>query len=151
PYKDPDSLVLLWGDSRADEQLKGHNQISATDAADYRSQSSVFEEVATFSGWFPIMSGDTEAERIPAIQVGDGFFKVMRGTPILGRVFTPEEQGEGKDFVIVLGHGLWQRRFNSNPHVVNTTVLLNGRPYTIVGVMGPDFNPLPESLVRPQG
>jgi putative ABC transport system permease protein len=150
PFKDPESLVLVWGDTANEDRLKARNQLSATDVADFRAQTSTFEDITTYTGWNPLMSGDTEAERVPAIQVGDGFFKVMRGTPILGRVFTPEEQEEGKDFVVVLGHGLWQRRFNGNPNVVNTTVLLNGRPYTIVGVMGPDFHPLPQSLVRPQ-
>lgn len=151
PYKDPDTLVLLWGNNTAEDRLKGHNQVSATDTADYRSQSSVFEEVSNFAGWFPIMSGGTEAERIPAIQVGDGFFKVMKGTPILGRVFTPEEQEEGKDFVIVLSHALWQRRFAGDPDIVGKSVSLNGRPYNIVGVMGPDFRPLPSTLVSPEG
>lgn len=151
PYKDPDSLVLLWGNNESEERLKGHNQVSATDVADYRSQSSVFEEVATFAGWFPIMSGETEAERIPAIQVGDGFFKVMKGTPLLGRVFTPEEQEDGKDFVIVLSHALWQRRFAGDPNIVGKSILLNGRPYNVVGVMGPDFRPLPSALVEPEG
>ena len=151
PFKDPESLVLIWGDSANGDRLKGRNQVSATDVADFRSQTTSFEDVATYASWNPIMSGDTEAERIPAIQVGDGFFKIMRGTPILGRVFTPEEQQDGKDFVIILGHPLWQRRFNSDPNIVGKTVLLNSRPYTIVGVMGPDFHALPPSLVFPQG
>jgi len=151
PFKDPETLVLIWGDSGNEDRLKGRNQLSATDVADFRNQATSFEDVSTFTGWNPIISGDTEAERVPAIQVGDGFFKVMRGTPLLGRVFAPEEQEEGKDFVIVLGYGLWQRRYNSDPSVVGKTVLLNSRPYTIVGVMGPDFHPLPPSLVFPQG
>jgi putative ABC transport system permease protein len=151
PYKDPNSLVLLWGDSRNESALTKHNQVSATDVADFRAQSTVFEDIATYSGWYPIMSGDSEAERIPAIQVGDGFFKVMEGQPVLGRVFTPEEQQDGKDFVIVLGYGLWQRRFNGDPGVVGKTIKLNGRPYSVVGVMGADFKPLPASLVSPEG
>ena len=53
--------------------------------------------------------------------------------------------------MIVLGHGLWQRRFNSDPNIVGKSVLLNSRSYTIVGVMGPDFQSLPASLVYPQG
>ena len=110
PYKDPSGLVLVWGDSN-EEMLRKHNQVSATDVADFRAQATAFEDVAAYTGWYPIMSGDNEAERIPAIQVGDGFFKIMKGTPILGRVFTPEEQQDGKDFVVVLGYGLWQRRF----------------------------------------
>jgi predicted permease len=150
PYKDPGSLVLVWGDSNGDN-LRKHNQVSATDVADFRAQSSVFEDIATYSGWYPIMSGDNEAERIPAIQVGDGFFKVMKGTPLLGRVFTPEEQEDGKDFVIVLSHALWQRRFAGDANVVGKSIQLNGRPYSIVGVMDPDFHPLPATLVSPQG
>ena len=151
PYSEVDRLVLVWGDSRAEDNLKERNQVSATDVADYRSQNSVFEEVTTFTGWMPVLSGGVEAERVPAIQVGDGFFRVMKGEPLLGRVFTPEEQTQGKDFVIVLSHGLWQRKFNSDPNIAGKTVTLNARPYTIVGVMGPDFQPLPESVVAPRG
>lgn len=151
PYKDTRSLVLVWGDARNQENLRKHNQVSATDIADIRSQSSVFEDVATYSGWYPIMSGDSEAERIPAIQVGDGFFKIMKGQPLLGRTFTKEEQEDGKDFVIVLSYGLWQRRFGGDPSVVGKSISLNGRPYNIVGVMGSDFHPLPSTLVSPEG
>jgi putative ABC transport system permease protein len=98
PFKDPESLVLVWGDEGRDQdRLKGRNQLSATDVADFRRQTTTLEEISPYMGWNPIMSGDSEAERIPAIQVGDGFFKVMRGTPMLGRVFTPEEQEPGKD------------------------------------------------------
>ena len=151
PFKDPESLVLVWGDSRDDDRLRGRNQLSATDVADFRSQTTTLEDISPYMGWNPLMSGNVEAERIPAIQVGDGFFNVMRGTPMLGRVFTAEEQEEGKDLVVVLGHQLWQRRFNSDPNIVGKTVTLNSRTYTIVGVMGPDFHPLPASLVFPQG
>jgi len=151
PYKDPSTLVLLWGDGRTEGSLRKHNQVSATDVADFRSQSTVFEDVATYTGWYPIVSGDTDAERIPAIQVGDGFFKVMKGVPVLGRVFSQEEQEDGKDFVIVLGYALWQRRYGGDPGIVGKGVSLNGRPYKIVGVMGPDFHPLPASLVAPEG
>ena len=151
PFKDPESLVLVWGDSRDDDRLRGRNQLSATDVADFRSQTTTLEDISPYMGWNPLMSGNVEAERIPAIQVGDGFFNVMRGTPMLGRVFTAEEQEEGKDLVVVLGHQLWQRRFNSDPNIVGKTVTLNSRTYTIVGVMGPDFHPLPTSLVFPQG
>jgi putative ABC transport system permease protein len=151
PYKEPANLVLLWGSSESEGALRNRSQVSATDTADFRKLNTSFEEVTTYSGWFPIMTGDGNAERVPAIHVGDGFFKVMKGTPILGRVFTPEEQEDGKDFVIVLGHGLWQKRFGGDPQIVGKKVLLNSRPYTIVGVMGPDFRALPSTLVAPEG
>jgi putative ABC transport system permease protein len=151
PYTQPENLMLVWGTSDSDGALRNRSQVSATDTADFRKYNTSFEEVATYSGWFPIMTGDGSAERVPAIQVGDGFFRVMKGTPILGRVFTPEEQEDGKDFVIVLGYGLWQRRFGGDPQIVGKKVLLNSRPYTIVGVMGPDFRALPSTLVSPEG
>ncbi|HEY0430695.1 MAG TPA: ABC transporter permease, partial [Pyrinomonadaceae bacterium] len=151
PYKDPSSLMLVWGDTRTEGNLKGRNQVSWTDVSDFRKQATSFEDVAAYKGWFPIMSGDSAPERLPAIQVGDGYFKIMKGEPILGRAFTPEEQEDGKDFVIVLGHGLWQRRFGGDPNIVGRSIELNSRSYTIVGVMGPDFHPLPTTLVSPEG
>ncbi|HKO44398.1 MAG TPA: ABC transporter permease [Pyrinomonadaceae bacterium] len=154
PYNDPSSLVLIWGDSENSASLKGRNQVSATDVADYRAQSTSFEEVSTYTGWYPLMSGDGsqgQAERVAGIQVGDGFFKVMKTQPLLGRVFYAEEQKEGQDRVIILGHALWTTRFGSDPNVVGKTIQLNSRPYTIVGVLGPDARPLPTTLVEPEG
>jgi putative ABC transport system permease protein len=151
PYQEPDRIALVWGKTIQEGVLDDRNQVSWTDTIDWRNQNSVFEEITNYTGWNPIVSGDSEAERIPAIQVGDGFFKVMQGDPLLGRVFTPEEQQDGKDFVIVLSYGLWQRRFGGDPEIVGKTVQLNNRPYTIVGVMPADFHPLPSTLVSPEG
>ena len=149
PYNDPDSIVLVWGNSPSEGNTR--DQVSATDVADWRSQNTVFEEIATYSDWGATFSGaEGEPERIPAMQVGDGYFRVMKAEPQLGRVFLPEEQEDGKDFVIVLSHGLWQRRFGGNPNIVGSKVSLSGRPYTIVGVMPADFRSLPSNLVEHQ-
>ncbi|HJQ32689.1 MAG TPA: ABC transporter permease [Pyrinomonadaceae bacterium] len=149
PYAEPDRIVLLWGDSPSEGNHR--NQVSATDVDDWRKQNASFEEVSTFGDWSATFLGAGEPERVPGTQVGEGFFRVMRGTPMLGRTFLPEEQEEGRDNVIVLGHGLWQRRFGSDPNVVGQSVSLGGKPYTIVGVMPEDFRPLPPSLNDPPG
>ncbi|MBV8858091.1 MAG: ABC transporter permease [Acidobacteria bacterium] len=149
PYAEPDRLVLLWGDARA--QGNRRDQVSATDVDDWQRQNSVFEEVSTFGDWSATFLGGGEPERVAGTQVGDGFFRVMRGTPLLGRTFLPEEQEDGKDNVIVLGQGLWQRRFGGDPNVVGQAVSLGGKPYTVVGVMPEDFRPLPRSLNDPPG
>jgi putative ABC transport system permease protein len=145
PYDDPDSIVLVWGNIPADG--KDRSQVSATDVADWRNQNTVFEEVTTYGSFRPIMTGNGEPERVPAMQVGDGYFKVMKGEPVLGRVFTPEEQQDGNDRVIVLSHGLWQRRFGGDPDIVGKAVLLSARAYTVVGVMPADFHSLPSTLI----
>ena len=149
PYKDPESIVLVWGNIATEG--RNRTQVSATDVADWRRQNNVFEDVATYGNWSATLLGRGEPERIQGTQVGDGYFQILRGTPLLGRVFLPEEQEEGKDFVVVLGYGLWQRRFGGDPAIVGQQVNLSGRPYTIVGVMPADFQALPVSLVDPQG
>ncbi|MCP9495780.1 MAG: ABC transporter permease [Pyrinomonadaceae bacterium MAG19_C2-C3] len=149
PYNDPERIVLVWGDTPS--QGIDRNQVSATDVADWRNQNSVFEEIATYSNWGATFSGvGEEPERVPAMQVGDGYFKVMKAEPLLGRVFLPEEQEDGKDFVIVLSHGLWQRRFGGDANIIGGKVSLSGRPYTVVGVMPADFRSLPSSLIEQQ-
>src|SRR5262245_3103809 len=146
PYSDPDHLVLAWG-VETDTRPNNRSQVSATDVADYRAQSSAFEDITTYGNWSATFTGEGEPERVSGTQVGDGYFQIMRATPLLGRVFSAEEQIDGKDFVMVLGYGLWRRRFGGDPGVVGRQVSLNGRPYTVVGVMPQSFAPLPPSLV----
>ena len=147
PYNDPTSLVLLWGSDVAESTER--DQVSFTDVEDWRKQNNLFEEIAAYTDWRPILSGAGEAERVPAMQVSDGYFRVMKGEPMLGRVFTPEEQHEGKDFVIILSYGLWRRQFGADPLIIDKTIYLNSRPYTVVGVMPESFQPLPAGLVNP--
>jgi putative ABC transport system permease protein len=148
PYHEPERIALLWGDMPSLNEH--HDQVSATDVADWRKLNSVFEEVATFAKWTSTLSGEGEPERLSGMQVGDGYFSVMQGRPLLGRVFTPEEQVDGKDYVIVLGYGLWQSRFGGARDVIGKKVYLSARPYTIVGVMPEDFQPLPANLLENQ-
>ncbi len=145
PYADPDRLVLLWGADRAGDDRR--NQISFTDMDDWRTHNHVFEEVAAYEHWNAGMAGDFAPERVPGMQVSDGYFALMRGTPLLGRVLLPEDQIDGKDYVVVLGYDIWRRKFGGDPKAVGRTVEMSGRPYTIVGVMPASFRPLPASLV----
>lgn len=149
PYKDADRIILIWGDEISAGVHR--SQVSATDVDDWRHQTSVFEDVTTYGNWSATFLDGGEPERISGIQVGDGYFQIMKGTPLLGRVFLPEEQEEGKDNVLVLDYGLWQRRFGGNPNIVGQKISLSGKPYTVVGVMPADFQTLPKSLVEPQG
>jgi putative ABC transport system permease protein len=149
PFHDPERIVLVWGNVPAED--KDRSQVSATDVDDWRRQNSVFEDVTTYANWSATLLGDGESERIPGIQVGDGYFSIMQTTPLLGRTFLPEEQEDGNDFVVVLGYGLFQRRFGGDPGVIGQKINLSGRPYTVVGVLPDDSQPLPTSLVDPRG
>ncbi|HEU4930623.1 MAG TPA: ABC transporter permease [Pyrinomonadaceae bacterium] len=145
PFNRSDRIVVLWGEDRA--QGDSRSQVSHTDIADYRAQQTVFDSITTFTNWTPLLSGTGEPVRIPAAWVGDDFFNVMGTQPFLGRAFLPEEQQDGKDQVVILSHELWQRQLNSDPHAVGKSILLNLRPYTIVGVMPANFPSLPPTLL----
>jgi putative ABC transport system permease protein len=145
PYPDADRIVLVWGTNQ--RAGTNHDPVSATDLADYRAQNKSFEEMATFMSWRPILSGVHDTERISALQIGDGYFRVMKSKIILGRTFLPEEQNDGKDFVVVLSYGLWQRQFGKDPSIVGKEIRLNARRYIVVGVLSADSHSLPKGLV----
>lgn len=145
PFNRPDRIVLLWGDDRAAGNQR--SQVSHTDIVDYRAQQTSFEAISTFTSWNPLLSGSGSPARIDGAWVGDDFFKVLGAEPQLGRSFLPEEQQNGKDQVVVLSNQLWRQQFNSDPQIVGKSILLNLRPYTVVGVMGPDFPSLPATLI----
>ncbi|MFI5106869.1 MAG: ABC transporter permease, partial [Terriglobales bacterium] len=147
PYAEPDRLVMVWGNERARSNPRG--QVSVTDVVDWRAQNHVFEDVATVSGFYtPTLTGAGEPERIPAEIVGDGYFQIMRGKALLGRLFTAEENIDGRDDVVVLTYGLWQRRFGGDPAVIGRSILLNSRPHVVVGILPPEFRSLPFAITQ---
>src|SRR3954465_5842866 len=116
PYHEPERLVLVWGEDKTQGTHRG--QVSATDVADYRARNHVFSEISTYTDFRPVLTGAGDPERIFGAQVGDGFFDVMQAKPMLGRVFSAEEQVDGKDLVAVLSYALWQKRFAGDPEIV---------------------------------
>jgi putative ABC transport system permease protein len=145
PYPQPDRIVLVWSEDKTQGLHRG--QVSATDIADYRARNHVFAGMSTYTDFRPVLTGAGEPERIFGAQVGDGFFDVMQAKPMLGRVFTAEEQVEGKDSVAVLSYALWQTRFAGDPQIIGKTIMLSSRPYTVIGVLPASFHSLPQGLL----
>lgn len=134
PVGDPDTLFML----------NDGNSFSWPNYADYRDQTAgkVFDGVAAFFPLVPASAGGKgEPERIWGQLVTANYFDVIRVRPVIGRGFLPEEdKAEGRNPVVVLGHALWQRRFGGDAGVIGRTVLLNGAPYTVVGVAPAGFS-----------
>jgi putative ABC transport system permease protein len=145
PYKQSDRLALIWGV----DTLTGddRDQLSFTDSEEYRTRNHTVQNLVAFGDWSAVFSEPGSPERIPGMQVSDGYFSLMGVQPLLGRAFLPEEQIEGKDQVVILGYGLWQRRFGGDPAIVGKQITLSARPYTVVGVLPKEFPFLPSSLV----
>jgi putative ABC transport system permease protein len=145
PYRDSDRLALIWQcDTKTGEN---RDQLSFTDSEEYRTRNHTLQNVVAFGDWGAVFTEPGSPERIPGMQVGDGYFSLMGVQPLLGRAFLPDEQIEGKDQVVILGYGLWQRRFGGDRSIVGKKITLSGRPYTVVGVLPQDFPFLPATLV----
>ena len=146
PYSDPDKLVMLWGSS--DTRGNRREQVSYTDVEDWRRSNSAFEEIAAFSQWNAVLNTGDLAQRVPAIQVSDAFFRVMGAKPLLGRLFLPDDQIDGQDYEIVISNDLWRQRFAADPGVIGHTVHINAVAYTVIGVLPADFASLPRNIVN---
>jgi putative ABC transport system permease protein len=137
PYPQPEQLVEIWtrlGDSAVRVRM------NPADHRDVRRASDVFEDIALVSGIQNFnLTGAGEPERLFAARVSSNLFSVLRVTPALGRTFTEDEDEVGNDRVVLLGDGLWKRRFGADPAIVGRPITLSGVPYRVVGVMRPDF------------
>jgi putative ABC transport system permease protein len=138
PYPDPDELVIVL------ESNPGLGfprfSVAPPNFEDWRRQNQVFESLAAVQrGRFNLTGGD-RPEAVPGAQVTPELFRTVGVEPALGRGFLPEEGKPGGPKVAVLSHGLWQRRFGSDPNVINRQIPVDGETYTVIGVMPPMFD-----------
>ena len=134
PYPDPDRLVWVWGNIR---NGSSRASVSPPDFLDFRSQNKTFEQFAA-SGTLPIsvnLTGNGDPERLTASAVTGNYFDAFGVTPALGRGFSLESEKPGQDQVTVLSYALWQKRFGGDPEIINKTVVLNSKPFQVIGVM----------------
>lgn len=143
PYAKSDQLVLIGGNLHR----AGFDQLSASapEFTDYRQQTKLFEYIAAYylSGFN--LTGLDEPERLQGASVSAALFPLLGIQPEIGRAFREDEDLLGHDQVAVISHSLWQRRFGLDPSISGRTIVLDGKPVTIVGVMPPSFSfPDPE-------
>src|SRR5918995_703596 len=137
PYEDPDRIVTLW-ENNAKESLP-RDDVSPANFLDWRERQQVFSEIAFANPNSLDYSGGEEPEVIRAAMVSKGFFEVFGAGALYGRTFLPEEYEAGKNQVVMLSHGAWQRRFGSDTSLIGKPLTLDGQPTTVVGVMPPSF------------
>jgi len=135
PFKDSNQLVMLWQTVPQTSQAP----TAEPNFLDYREQNQVFEHMAAFNGANLTLTGGPDPERLRGGRVTADFFNVLGVQALMGRTFLPQDDQAGNNTVAVLSHGLWQRRFNSDPSIVGQTIQLDSKPYTVVGVLPADF------------
>lgn len=137
PYDDPDELVALWA-AHPGLGWSG-TDVNWADAWDWRERSSTLEDLTVFNDDGFNLTGGDAPELVSGVRVTPNFLTVLGHPPAIGRDFGPEEIGEGRDRVVILTDGFWERRFARDPHVLGSTLLLDGVAVTVIGVMAPEF------------
>ncbi|MEX2262213.1 MAG: ABC transporter permease [Bryobacteraceae bacterium] len=135
PFYEPERLVRVYNQFLA-LNLK-YAAASVADYYEYRRQTHLFEEVACVNGINFNLTGVERAERLLGGRVSASLFPMLPVKPVAGRVFTEDEEQQGRHRVAVLGEGLWKRVFGSDPAVIGRTLRLNDESYTVIGVIPP--------------
>jgi putative ABC transport system permease protein len=137
PFPDPERLVVVWEKNIPRNRLD--NVVSPGNYIHWTEQARTFERMAAVSMTFRTsITGGGEPEELPVQFVTSSLFPMVGVPPLHGRWLLPEED-RPETQVVVLGHAFWTRRFGSDASIVNRAITLNGRPYTVVGVMPPGF------------
>ena len=136
PFPDPERLVTLWQTDPASE----NRPVEAAPAnfLDWRDRARSFAHLAASDPWAFDFTGAGEPEVLYGAKVTEGFFAALGTSAVHGRTFLPDEFRAGSQ-VVVLADGLWQRRFGGDADILGQSLVLDGEPHTVVGVLAPDF------------
>jgi len=145
PYGDADRLTAIWGADRAEA-----THLSLREVYTYPRESQSFVDIAGYQEYDASFTGGAEPELVRGGSATPNLFEVTRTQAMLGRTFSSADTAGGTSDVIVISHGLWQRRFGAAPDVVGRSIQVNGRARTIIGVMPASFRlPNDYASIRP--
>ena len=141
PYADADKLVMIW-DRMRNQDVTTKHQPAPAEYIEWRRLNTVFVDLAASQPADATLSGDGEPEQVPARKVSWTLWNVLGVPPMLGRGFTEDEDDKAAR-VVVISHGLWQRRFGGSPGVIGRKISLNDEPHEVIGVMPKGFYFMP--------
>src|SRR5438093_6752690 len=131
PYAESDRLVWLSERSPNFPTMS----ISYPNFSDWRAQQTVFENIGVYNWGSYNLTGKGQPHRLTGVRLSADGFAALRAQPAIGRLFDNDEDKPGAASVVVLSHALWTDRFGGDAGAVNQSITLDGRPYTVIGVM----------------
>src|SRR5215467_2624529 len=148
PFENADRIVALV-DSRPEQNID-MNGIAPATYFDWQKEVRSFDRLAAYAWQEVNLTGDGNPQKVNAFKISANLFETLGVQPQLGRGFVAEEGEPGKDQEIVLGHALWEQRYASDPQILGRNIKVDGKSYTVVGVMGKGFDfPLPAEAWLP--
>ncbi len=136
PYQEPEKLVALYAKSREFSR----SSISYPNFLDWQRENRSFTALAAFRSEDLNLTGVGQPERLKTEMISATFFPILGVRPLIGRVFSEQEDQLGRDPVILLSEGLWHRKFGSSQDVLGSSISLNAKLYTVVGVIPGNFH-----------
>src|SRR5689334_18934326 len=147
PYAAPERLVNVWS-TRPSRGLTG-NSVSYPDFADWRDQNDVFEYTAAYSFTDFALTGDDNPAQVRGLVVSADLFPLLGAQPAMGRGFGRDDDKNGAPLTVILSHKLWQQRYHGDPGIIGSSLTLNSRSYTVIGIMPEAFRfPLQNDAVE---
>ena len=137
PFPNSDRLQVVWGNYRALDITR--LRAKAAEYEDYAKQTQIFDTVAAYANHSFNLTSGSEPERIRGAYVSANLFPMLEAQPVAGRLFTSEEQQQGRNRVVLLSDGFWQRQFAGDRNVINQSITLDDENYTVIGVMPARF------------
>jgi putative ABC transport system permease protein len=137
PYREPDRLVMVWGNFRALNMMR--LGASVPEFADFKSQSSVFTDLAAFQQMPFNLTGEPGPQRVSGLRASGNLFKLLGASPLSGRTLIADDEQSGRERVAVVSEQLWQQRFGGDSNFLGHSIRLNGENFNVVGVMPRDF------------
>src|SRR5438552_2216275 len=140
PFEEPDRLVQIWH-TPPQASFPGilTFTVSPANFLDWRARSQAFEGMSAYGFGQYTLTGTGHPEAVRMVAVTSGFFSILRAQPLLGRAFLAEEDSPGREHEVVLSYNLWRSRFGADRDIVGKNIALNEHAFTVIGVMGPNF------------
>ena len=138
PYEQPERIVRVWADNDGEGDNRATLRVVELQMME-RDAQSVGRVGAQFPADVTYLDGNGEALRVPAAMVNAGFFDVFGTQPALGRFLTDEEVASGTELVTVVSHSFWSNQLGGENSAVGRSLLLDGNPFTVVGVLPSSF------------
>jgi hypothetical protein len=131
PFSDPDRIVWV--------REKHHGSVAPANFFDWRRQNHVFSDISAYISWGVNLVAQGQVRRVTRTTCSADLLRLLDVRPHLGRDFLPSEESAGHVAVVILSHSLWQQSFGGDPNAVGGSVTIDGRRFTIVGIMPAGF------------
>ena len=132
PFRDPQQLIAVWETNRAEGNQVW--RVAPANFVDWHAQADAFSDAAAFGGYVATLTGNGEPVQVNGGSVTPTFFSTLGVQPVRGRSFQPADEAADTP-VVLLGYAFWQSRFGGSDSVLGTSVTLDGKPFTVIGVM----------------